>query len=225
MIEWLRQAYPMKTPAEAIVAPSSGSNDGRTAEDILQFAEEEMIQALVAFSGTAAGQLLELVGLPFVAALRVEAHGGNTTRPLVSPRRIPAGGVLLQPQPPATADTLEATLAARAPNVPWSRQSGLVHVRTPPLTPEGERLLQAGVSAAAAATKAQVRSAGTAANVAADRAAMTDVLSESERDDVKDEIGELMRLYDCLVTEGVRELLSQRMPPDDLKDCADDEEG
>jgi hypothetical protein len=213
----------MNSPPKATAALCG--NDGRTAEDILYFAEEEMIRALVAFNSAAAGQLLELVGLPILAALRVEAHDGDTTRPLVSPRLIVTGGVLLQPEPPATADTLEAALAACAPDVRHSRRGSRVRVQAPALTAEGERLLQADVSVTVEATRVRIRGVGAAANVAADRAAIADLLSESERDDVKDEIGELMKLYNCLVTENARELLGRKTTTEDLKGWAEDEEG
>lgn len=173
-----------------------------SADEILLDAEERMEKAIAVLKQALSGIRTGRANPGLVDSLRVEAYG--TLVPIKQLATVGAPEptqIVIRPFDPATIKDIEK--AIRASDLGFNPQSDgrLIRVNIPPLSMEVRRKMVARVRELLEEAKVAIRNIRRDANKAADQAEKDKILSEDERDDLKEQIQELTKSYESQAEE------------------------
>lgn len=173
-----------------------------SADDILLDVEERMEKTVDRLKHDLAGIRTGRANPGLVDTLRVEAYGSQT--PLKQLANVGAPEptqIVIRPFDPSTLKDIEKAILASDLGFNPQSDGRLIRINIPPLSGEVRRKMVSRIKDLAEEARVSIRNVRRDGNKAADNEQKEKTLSEDQRDDVKDEIQELTKKFEGLVTE------------------------
>jgi ribosome recycling factor len=173
-----------------------------SADDILLDVEERMEKTVDRLKHDLAGIRTGRANPGLVDSLRVEAYGSQT--PLKQLANVGAPEptqIVIRPFDPGTLKDIEKAILASGLGFNPQSDGRLIRINIPPLSGEVRRKMVSRIKDLAEEARVSIRNVRRDGNKAADVEQKDKALSEDQRDDAKDEIQELTKKYEGLVTE------------------------
>jgi ribosome recycling factor len=173
-----------------------------SADDILLDVEERMEKTVDRLKHDLAGIRTGRANPGLVDSLRVEAYGSQT--PLKQLANVGAPEptqIVIRPFDPGTLKDIEKAILASGLGFNPQSDGRLIRINIPPLSGEVRRKMVSRIKDLAEEARVSIRNVRRDGNKAADVEQKDKAMREDQRDDAKDEIQELTKKYEGLVTE------------------------
>ena len=168
-----------------------------SADDIMLDAEDRMDKALQHLKSSLAGIRTGRANPGLVDSLRVEVYGSQMPiKQLASIGAPEPQQIVIRPFDTGTIKDIEKAIIASGLGFNPQSDGRLIRINIPPLSAETRRKLVARVKELAEEAKVSIRNVRRDANKAADQAEKDKVVSEDERDQLKEQIQELTKDYE-----------------------------
>ncbi len=175
------------------------------ADDILFDAEERMEKAVEVYKKNLGGIRTGRANPGLVDSLKVDAYGSPTPiKQLASVGAPEPTQIVIRPYDPSTIKDIERAIIAEDLGLNPQSDGKLIRLIIPPLSTENRRKLVSRVKELSEDAKVAIRNIRRDANKAADQEEKDKILSEDERDSVKEDIQELTKKYESEITECAR---------------------
>ncbi|MCA9102680.1 MAG: ribosome recycling factor [Pirellulales bacterium] len=173
-----------------------------SADEILLDVEERMEKAVSVLKNTLAGIRTGRANPGLVDSLKVEAYGSPTPIKQLASVMVPEPTqILIRPYDVGTIKDIEKAIQASDLGFNPSSDGKVVRLVVPPLSTEVRRKMVSRIKDVSEEAKVAIRNVRRDGNKSADQAQKDKDLSEDERDDVKNEIQELTKKYEAMVSE------------------------
>ncbi len=173
-----------------------------SAEEILLDTEDRMEKALAKLKGDLAGIRTGRANPGLVDSLRVEVYGSPTPIKAIASVGAPEPTqIVIRPFDPGTLKDIEKAVQASGLGLNPQSDGRLLRINIPPLSTEVRRKLSARIRELSEEAKIAVRNVRRDGNKTADQEQKDKLLTEDERDKVKDEIQELTKTFEAKATE------------------------
>lgn len=140
-----------------------------------------------------------------VDSVRVEVYGSQTPiKQLASVGAPEPQQIVVRPYDPGTIKDIEKAIIASDLGFNPQNDGRLIRINIPPLSAEVRRNIVGRIKDLAEDAKVAIRNIRRDNNKAADQAQKDKLLTEDERDTVKDEIQELTKKYESLVNDAAK---------------------
>jgi ribosome recycling factor len=173
-----------------------------TSEEILLDVEERMEKAITVLRSSLAGIRTGRANPGLVDSLRVEVYGSQVPMKQIASVGAPEPNqIVIRPYDPGTLRDIEK--AIQASDLGFNPQSDgrIIRLSVPPLSTEVRRKMVARVRDLTEETKVALRNIRRDGNKTAEQAEKDKDLSEDDRDQVKEEIQDLIKQYESRATE------------------------
>ncbi|MFO0916009.1 MAG: ribosome recycling factor [Pirellulales bacterium] len=172
------------------------------AEEILLDAEERMEKALEILKKSLAGIRTGRANPGLVDSLRVDVYGSPTPiKQLASVGAPEPTQIVIRPYDPSTIKDIEKAIIAGDLGFNPQNDGRVVRINIPPLSTEVRKKMVNRIKELGEEAKVSIRNVRRDANKAADQSEKDKILSEDERDQVKDEVQELTKKFENLVVD------------------------
>jgi ribosome recycling factor len=176
-----------------------------SADEILLDVEERMEKAIGVLKSALAGIRTGRANPGLVDSLRVEVYGSSTPIKQVASVGAPEPTqIVIRPYDPGTLKDIEKAIQAADLGFNPQNDGRVIRLIVPPLSGEVRRRMVGRVRELAEETKVALRNIRRDGNKAADAAEKEKSLSEDDRDDLKEEIQDLIKQYESQVTEAAK---------------------
>jgi ribosome recycling factor len=172
------------------------------ADEILLDAEERMEKAVDVFKHSLAGIRTGRANPGLVDSLRVEVYGAAT--PIKSVAQVGAPGptqIVVRPFDPSTIKDIEKAIRSSDLGLNPQNDGRVIRINIPPLSTDVRRKLVARIKDLGEEAKVSIRNVRRDGNKLADQEQKDKVLTEDDRDALKDEIQELTKKYESKVAD------------------------
>jgi len=171
-------------------------------DDVLLDAEERMEKTVDRLKHNLAGIRTGRANPGLVDTLRVDAYGSPTPlRQLANVGAPEPTQIVIRPFDPTTIKDIEKAILASDLGYNPQSDGRLIRINVPPLSGEVRRKMVMRIKELAEEGKVSIRNIRRDGNKAADTAEKEKVLSEDERESLKEEIQELTKKYETIVVE------------------------
>jgi ribosome recycling factor len=171
-------------------------------EEILFDTEERMEKALAKLKSDLAGIRTGRANPGLVDSLRVEVYGSPTPIKAIASVGAPEPTqIVIRPFDPGTLKDIEKAVQASDLGLNPQNDGRLIRISIPPLSTEVRRKLGARIRELTEETKVAVRNVRRDGNKAADQEQKEKVLTEDERDQVKNDVQELTKKFETKATD------------------------
>ncbi len=171
-------------------------------EEILLDAEERMEKAADVLKKNLAGIRTGRANPGLVDSLRAEAYGSPTPiKQLASVTAPEPTQVVIRPYDAGTIKDIEKAIIASDLGFNPQNDGRVIRINIPPLSTDVRKKMVARIKDLTEEAKVAIRNVRRDANKAADHAEKEKVLSEDQRDDLKNEIQELTKKYENQLAE------------------------
>lgn len=172
-----------------------------SAEEILLDTEERMEKAVAVLKQALAGIRTGRANPGLVDSLRVEAYGSPTPIKQLATIGAPEPTqIVIRPFDPGTLKDIEKAIQASDLGLNPINDGKLIRINVPPLSGEVRRKLVARIKELSEEAKVAIRNVRRDGNKLADNEQKDKVLTEDDRDQVKEEIQELTKTYENQVS-------------------------
>lgn len=172
------------------------------AEEILLDAEERMEKAVEILKKSLAGIRTGRANPGLVDSLRVDVYGSPTPiKQLASVGAPEPTQIVIRPYDPSTIKDIEKAIIAGDLGFNPQNDGRVVRINIPPLSTEVRKKMVNRIKELGEEAKVSIRNVRRDANKAADQSEKDKILSEDERDQVKEEVQELTKKYENLVVD------------------------
>ncbi|MCO6455966.1 MAG: ribosome recycling factor [Pirellulaceae bacterium] len=176
-----------------------------SADEILLDTEERMEKAMTVLKESLAGIRTGRANPGLVDSLRVEVYGSATPiKQLASVGAPEAQQIVIRPYDPGTIKEIERAIIASDLGFNPQNDGRLIRINIPPLSAEVRRNMVGRIKDLAEEAKVAIRNIRRDGNKAADQAQKDKLLTEDERDSLKDEIQQLTKQYEGLVNDAAK---------------------
>jgi ribosome recycling factor len=180
----------------------TGLGNDMSADDILLDAEDRMDKAIAVLKHSLAGIRTGRANPGLVDSLRVEAYGSQVPmKQLASVGAPEATQIVIRPYDPGTIKDIERAIIASDLGFNPQSDGRLIRIAIPPLSAEVRKRMVARIKELAEETKVSIRNVRRDANKAAEQAEKDKILTEDLLDKAKDEIQELTKKYEAIVSD------------------------
>jgi ribosome recycling factor len=172
------------------------------ADEILLDAEERMEKAVDVFKHSLARIRTGRANPGLVDSLRVEVYGAAT--PIKSVAQVGAPEptqIVIRPFDPATIKDIEKAIRSSDLGLNPQNDGRVIRINIPPLSTDVRRKLVARIKDLGEEAKVSIRNVRRDGNKLADQEQKDKVLTEDDRDALKDEIQELTKKYEAKVAD------------------------
>jgi ribosome recycling factor len=170
------------------------------ADEILLDSEERMEKAVDVFKHSLAGIRTGRANPGLVDSLRVEVSGAATPMKSVAQVGAPEPTqIVIRPFDPSTIKDIEKAIRSSDLGLNPQNDGRVIRINIPPLSTDVRRKLVARIKDLGEEAKVAIRNVRRDGNKAADQEQKDKVLTEDDRDALKDEIQELTRKYEARV--------------------------
>ena len=171
-------------------------------EEILLDTEERMEKALAKLKQDLAGIRTGRANPGLVDSLRVEVYGSPTPIKAIASVGAPEPTqIVIRPFDPGTLKDIEKAVQASGLGLNPQNDGRLIRISIPPLSTEVRRKLSARIRELVEETKVAVRNVRRDGNKTADLQQKDKVLTEDERDQVKEDVQELTKQFETLASD------------------------
>ncbi len=171
-------------------------------EEILLDTEERMEKALAKLKQDLAGIRTGRANPGLVDSLRVEVYGSPTPIKAIASVGAPEPTqIVIRPFDPGTLKDIEKAVQASGLGLNPQNDGRLIRISVPPLSTEVRRKLSARIRELTEETKIAVRNVRRDGNKAADQEQKDKVMTEDDRDQVKEDIQNLTKKFETLATD------------------------
>ncbi len=171
-------------------------------DDILLDCEERMEKAVDVYKKNLAGVRTGRANPGLVDSIKVEVYGSPTPIKQVASVGAPEPTqIVIRPYDPDTIKDIEKAVIAEDLGLNPQNDGKLIRLAIPPLSGENRRKLVSRVKELAEETKVSIRNIRRDANKTADQEQKDKVLTEDDRDNVKEEVQELTKKYEGSVAD------------------------
>lgn len=168
-----------------------------SADDILLDAEDRMEKAIGVLKHALSGIRTGRANPGLVDTLRVEVYGSPTPiKQLASIGAPEPTQIVIRPYDASTIKDIEKAIIASDLGFNPQNDGRLIRINVPPLSTETRRKLVSRIKELSEEARVAIRNVRRDANKAADQEEKDKVLSEDERDRVKEEVQELTKNYE-----------------------------
>ena len=168
-----------------------------SAEEILLDAEDRMDKALARLKHDLAGIRTGRANPGLVDSLRVEVYGSPTPiKAIASVGVMEATQIVIRPFDPSTLKDIEKAIQTSGLGFNPQNDGRMIRINVPPLSTEVRRKLATRIKELTEETKVAIRNVRRDANKTADTEQKDKLLTEDERDTVKEEVQELTKTYE-----------------------------
>ena len=173
------------------------------ADDILLDSEERMEKAVDVFKHAMAGIRTGRANPGLVDSLRVEAYGAASADEVAGPSRLPrsrrksSSGHSIRQRSKTSRKRSAPAISVFNPQ----NDGRVIRINIPPLSTDVRRKLVARIKDLGEEAKVSIRNVRRDSNKAADQEQKDKVLTEDERDALKDEIQELTKKYEAKIAD------------------------
>ena len=175
------------------------------ADEILLDAEERMEKAVDKFKHDLAGIRTGRANPGLVDSLRVEVYGSPTPIKAIASVGAPEPTqIVIRPFDPGTIKDIEKGIQASDLGLNPQNDGKVIRINIPPLSGEVRRKLVARIKDLAEETKVSIRNVRRDGNKNADTEQKDKVITEDERDAIKDDVQELTKKYEAQVADLAR---------------------
>lgn len=172
-----------------------------SAENILLDTEERMEKAVGVLKQALAGIRTGRANPGLVDSLRVEAYGSPTPIKQLATIGAPEPTqIVIRPFDPGTLKDIEKAIQASDLGLNPINDGKLIRINVPPLSGEVRRKLVARIKELSEEAKVAIRNVRRDGNKLADNEQKDKILTEDDRDQVKEEIQELTKTYENQVS-------------------------
>lgn len=173
-----------------------------SADEILMDTEERMEKALSVLKQALGGIRTGRANPGLVDSLRVEVYGSPTPIKAIASVGAPEPTQLvIRPFDPSTLKDIEKGIQASGLGFNPQNDGRLIRINIPPLSTEVRRKLVGRIKELTEEAKVAVRNVRRDGNKAAEQEQKDKVLTEDERDTVKEEVQELTKKFENLATD------------------------
>ncbi len=171
-------------------------------EEILLDTEDRMEKALAKLKQDLAGIRTGRANPGLVDSLRVEVYGSPTPIKAIASVGAPEPTqIVIRPFDPGTLKDIEKAVQWSGLGLNPQNDGRLIRINIPPLSTEVRRKLSARIRELAEEAKISIRNVRRDGNKAAEQEQKDKVLTEDERDQVKDEVQELTKKFETKATD------------------------
>jgi ribosome recycling factor len=171
-------------------------------EEILLDTEERMEKALAKLKQDLAGIRTGRANPGLVDSLRVEVYGSPTPIKAIASVGAPEPTqIVIRPFDPGTLKDIEKAVQASGLGLNPQNDGRLIRISVPPLSTEVRRKLSARIRELTEETKIAVRNVRRDGNKTADQEQKDKVMTEDDRDQVKEDIQNLTKKFETLATD------------------------
>lgn len=171
-----------------------------SADEILLDAEDRMDKAIQVLKNALSGIRTGRANPGLVDSLRVEVYGSPTPiKQLASIGAPEATQIVIRPYDTGTIKEIEKAIIASDLGFNPQNDGRIIRINVPPLSTETRRKLVARIKELSEEAKIAIRNVRRDANKAADMEEKEKLLSEDDRDRVKEEVQELTKSYEAKV--------------------------
>jgi ribosome recycling factor len=170
------------------------------ADEILLDSEERMEKAVDVFKHALAGIRTGRANPGLVDSLRVEVYGAVT--PIKSVAQVGAPEptqIVIRPFDPSTIKDIEKSIRSSELGLNPQNDGRVIRINIPPLSTDVRRKLVGRIKDLGEEAKVAIRNVRRDGNKAADQEQKDKILTEDDRDALKDEIQELTKRYETKV--------------------------
>jgi ribosome recycling factor len=173
-----------------------------SAEDIQLDTEDRMEKALAKLKHDLAGIRTGRANPGLVDSLRVEVYGSPTPIKAIASVGAPEPTqIVIRPFDPGTLKDIEKAVQASGLGLNPQNDGRLIRITVPPLSTEVRRKLSARIRELTEETKVAIRNVRRDANKAADQEQKDKLLTEDDRDGLKEEVQELTKRFETLASD------------------------
>jgi ribosome recycling factor len=171
-------------------------------DEILLDTEERMEKAIAKLKGDLAGIRTGRANPGLVDSLRVEVYGSPTPIKAIASVGAPeATQIVIRPFDPGTLKDIEKAVQASGLGLNPQNDGRLIRINVPPLSTEVRRKLVSRIRELAEEAKVAVRNVRRDANKSADQEQKDKVITEDDRDQVKEDIQELTKKFEGIASD------------------------
>ncbi len=171
------------------------------ADEILMDIEERMEKAITVLKTALAGIRTGRANPGLVDSLRVDVYGSSTPIKQVAAVGAPEPTqIIIRPYDPGTMKDIEKAIQAADLGFNPQNDGRVIRLIVPPLSGEVRRKMVGRVKELSEETKVALRNVRRDGNKTAEAAEKDKSLSEDQRDDVKEQIQELIKQYESKAT-------------------------
>ncbi len=172
------------------------------ADEILMDTEERMDKALAVLKNSLAGIRTGRATPGLVDTLRVEVYGSQTPIKQLASIGVPEPQqIVIRPYDPSTIKDIEKAIVASDLGLNPQNDGRLIRLNVPALSMEVRKKMVARIKELAEEAKVSIRNIRRDSNKHADQSEKDKVLTEDERDALKEEIQELTKKYETSVSD------------------------
>lgn len=171
-------------------------------DEILLDAEDRMAKATTHLNGQLQGLRTGRATPGLVDSLKVDVYGSPTPIKQVANVSVPEPSqIVIRPFDRNLLNEIAKTIQASNLGLSPNNEGALIRLNIPPLSTERRKQLGSRVKELAEEARISIRNIRRDGNKHADTAQKDKVLSEDQRDDVKDKVQELTKKYEGIVNE------------------------
>jgi len=176
-----------------------------TSDEILLGVEERMEKAVSVLKSSLAGIRTGRANPGLVDSLRIEVYGSPTPLKQIASVGAPEPTqIVIRPYDPTTLKDIEKAIQASDLGFNPQNDGRIIRLNVPPLSTEVRRKMVGRIKDLAEECRIAIRNVRRDGNKMADASEKDKILSEDERDTVKDEIQELTKKYESQATEAAK---------------------
>lgn len=199
-------AFQRTHSSEPIVAGKGAGQaregDPMSADEIIFDAEERMDKALDVLKKSLGGIRTGRANPGLVDSLRVEVYGSPTPIKQIASVGAPEPTqIVIRPYDPSTIKDIEKAIIASDLGLNPSNDGRIVRINIPPLSTEVRKKLVSRIKELSEEAKVSIRNIRRDANKAADAAEKDKVITEDDRDKLKDDVQELTKKYENQIND------------------------
>ncbi len=173
-----------------------------SADEILLDTEDRMEKALAKLKGDLAGIRTGRANPGLVDSLRVEVYGSPTPIKAIASVGAPEPTqIVIRPFDPGTLKDIEKAVLASGLGLNPQNDGRLIRINVPPLSTEVRKKLGARIRELTEEAKVSVRNVRRDANKSADQEQKDKLMTEDERDTVKEEVQELTKKFENMASD------------------------
>jgi ribosome recycling factor len=173
-----------------------------SADEILLDTEDRMEKALAKLKSDLAGIRTGRANPGLVDSLRVEVYGSPTPIKAIASVGAPEPTqIVIRPFDPGTLKDIEKAVLASGLGLNPQNDGRLIRINVPPLSTEVRKKLGARIRELTEEAKVSVRNVRRDANKSADQEQKDKLMTEDERDQVKEEIQELTKKFETQASD------------------------
>jgi ribosome recycling factor len=181
-------------------------------DEILLDAEERMEKAVEVFTNDLSGLRTGRATTGLVDSIRVDYYGSQTPLKQIANISVPEPQqIVIRPFDNGTMNDIVKAIQASDVGLAPMSDGRLIRLNVPALSTERRRQLVGRIKEFAEKARVSIRNIRRDANKHADQSQKDKILSEDERDTVKDEVQNLTKTYEGKVNDGAAEKEKQIM--------------